>query len=83
MRKVIPMTDKQFLRFRKQYERKQKEECKPHRGFFPNGFTLKIKQHGCKNRINEWIKYSERREKYEKINDSPAGGDVCDRLPFE
>ena len=36
-----------------------------------------------KNRINEWIKYSERRERYEKVNDSPAGGDVSDRLPFE
>ncbi len=43
MRSAIPMTDRQFLRFRKQYERKQKEECKPHRGFYPMGFANYIK----------------------------------------
>ena len=43
MRSATPMTGHQFLRFRKQYERKQKEECKPHRGFYPMGFANYIK----------------------------------------
>ena len=75
--KIAEMTDKQFLRFRKWYERRERLEQTPHRGFYPYGFA-------------NYIKFNvKRKNMYEKKDTQPAlpahdgSSDGSGDLPFD